>query len=217
MDNKSRFFLGVSSMIRLLLRAVLVCLPLMVAGRALAEDTPKAILDRAIKAHGADKFEKLKAAQTSGKGTVDVAGMTLSFTSEGSAQLPDKFKSILHMDIGGMKITQVQTMNGDKITLSVNGMAQNITDELRKIFKEQDYADLVSTLLPLKDKGFELALAGEANVDGKPAVGIKVKSKDKPDITLYFDKKTDLLVKSEHRATDPMSNQEYTQASSSVI
>ena len=83
-------------MLRFLTGATVVCLLLGQAGRVLAEDTAQAIIDKAIKAHGgAEKLAKFKAVQTSGKGTIEVMGMTLSFTAEGAAQMPDKFKSDL--------------------------------------------------------------------------------------------------------------------------
>src|SRR5207245_430056 len=89
----------------------------------------QAIIDKAIKAHGgAEKLAKFKAVQTSGKGTIEVMGMTLSFTAEGAAQMPDKFKSALHLEIAGMKVTQVQAMNGDKITITVNGIKTRMNE-----------------------------------------------------------------------------------------
>src|SRR5207237_10089060 len=109
-------------MLRFLTGATVVCLLLGLTGPVPAEDTAQGIIDKAVKAHGgAEKLAKFKAVQTSGKGTIEVMGTTLSFTAEGAAQMPDKFKSVLHLEVAGMKVTQVQAMNGDKITITVNG------------------------------------------------------------------------------------------------
>ena len=42
-----------------------------------------------------------------------------------------------------------------------------------------------ATLLPLREKGFKLAPAGEEQVAGKPAVGLKVTPPDGKDFTLF--------------------------------
>jgi hypothetical protein len=65
-------------------------------------------------------------------------------------------------------------------------------------------------MVPLKDKGFEFSLVGSVTVDGKDAVGVRVSCKGRPDVNLFFDKKTGLAIKSERRARDPMTNTEYT-------
>jgi hypothetical protein len=70
--------------------------------------------------------------------------------------------------------------------------------------KEEIYAAWVADLVALKEKMFTLSSLGETNVDGKPAVGVKVSSKGHRDINLYFDKETGLLAKSETRVKDEM-------------
>src|SRR5262249_25995452 len=49
------------------------------------------------------------------------------------------------------------------------------------------------------EKGYSLAPLGEIKVDDRPAVGVKVTHKDRPDVDLYFDKKSGLPVKCEMR------------------
>src|SRR5262249_52815459 len=51
-----------------------------------------------------------------------------------------------------------------------------------------------------------------AEVEGRKARGIKVSSKDQPDVLLYFDNETGLLVKTEYRALDDRIGQEVTTA-----
>ena len=62
----------------------------------------------------------------------------------------------------------------------------------------------------LKDRGFEFSLVGNVTVDEKEAVGVKVSCKGRPDVNLFFDKRTGLAIKSERRARDPGTNEEYT-------
>jgi hypothetical protein len=59
-----------------------------------------------------------------------------------------------------------------------------------------------------KDLLFELAPLPDILVEGKPAAGIRVRSRGHKDINLYFDKKTYLLVKLQRRTDDPMIGEE---------
>src|SRR5262249_55055262 len=59
-----------------------------------------------------------------------------------------------------------------------------------------------------KDIIFDLEPLPEILVEGKPAAGIRVRSKGHKDINLYFDKKTYLLVKLQRRIDEPMTGQE---------
>src|SRR5262249_23596512 len=78
-------------------------------------------------------------------------------------------------------------------------------DQLKEM-KEQAYGGQIGNLWPLlkKDSKFTLSLLGEQQVDGKPAVGVKVASEGHRDIDLYFDKESNMLVKSESRTLHPM-------------
>jgi hypothetical protein len=60
----------------------------------------------------------------------------------------------------------------------------------------------------LKEKEYELSLIGEEKVEDKPAIGIRVVTKGKKDVNLYFDKKSNLLLKTEYRSVDPFTKNE---------
>jgi hypothetical protein len=75
--------------------------------------------------------------------------------------------------------------------------------EKLEYFLEQTYAMNVTSLLPLlADKEFKLATGGEKDVNGKKAAAVTVTRDKKPTITLYFDKVSGLLVKSESKVKD---------------
>ena len=186
---------------------------LALASAARAQESPKELLDRAYKALGGfDKLAKLKATQVKGKGMmylpVDGKVAEVSFTSDGAAQLPDKFKMTQQFEINGMKTTQVQILVGDKATILLNGSPVPLDDTTRKEMKEQVYFEHVSSLLPLRETTFTLTALEETKVDSKPAVGIKVSSKGHRDMSLYFDKETALPVKATFKALDPISGKE---------
>ena len=179
---------------------------------AKADESPKDLLERAFQAQGGfDKLAKLLATQVKGKGTIYLPVAEITFTSEGAAQLPDKYKSTLQFEINGAKFTQVQTLLGDKASILVNGNPQELDDNMRKEIKEQVYVEHVTSLVPLRETGFTLTALPEGQVDGQPALGIKITSKGHRDVSIYFDKKTALIVKAAYQAYDPLTMKEVAQ------
>jgi hypothetical protein len=69
----------------------------------------------------------------------------------------------------------------------------------------------VSEFGGLKDKKLKAALIGEAKVNDKPAIGVKISKEGQKDVDFYFDKKTGLVAKIERRARDVQSGQEVTE------
>ena len=64
-----------------------------------------------------------------------------------------------------------------------------------------EHVDRVTELADLlTDKGFTFASLADAQVEGRPVQGFKVSCKDRPDVSLFFDKETGLLVKYGYRA-----------------
>src|SRR5207302_7326086 len=84
-------------------------------------------------------------------------------------------------------------------------------DKLAEQLKEGAQMLAVFKLYPLKSKEYELSAIGAAQVNGKPALGIRTSKKGARDISMYFDKETGLLAKIEHRTVDFMSGQEVTE------
>jgi hypothetical protein len=64
--------------------------------------------------------------------------------------------------------------------------------------------------VPLDDRQFAFSLVGDATVDEQEAVGVRVSCPGRPDVNLFFDKKTGLVIKSERRTKDPLTEEEYT-------
>jgi hypothetical protein len=189
-----------------------VCVLAASAGRATAQGDPKAVIEKAIQAHGgAEKLEKYKAVHTKGKGTLELFNMQIEFTTEAHAQRPDKFKSVMEMNLGGMKISMTQMYNGEKFSINQNGMEVPLNDAMKNEVKEQVYAERIGDLLFLNDKDIKLSALPEIQVNGKPAVGVKVSSAGHRDINLYFDKQSGLLVKTEGKTLDAMTMQEINQ------
>jgi hypothetical protein len=174
-----------------------------------AQDEPKAILEKAIKAHGgAEKLNRLKAVQAKSKGNIQLFG-GLDFTQEMTTSFDGKFKEVMNLEANGQKINVVTLYNGQKGALTLNGKEQELPEKVLEELKEASYAIKAARLVPLlTDPMYTLSALGEVKVNDKPAVGVKVSSKGHRDISLYFDKDTGLLAKTESRKLDGQTMQE---------
>jgi hypothetical protein len=168
-----------------------------------------AIIDKAIKAHGgADKLAKMAALRLKTKGTIELLGNSAAFTQESAIQMPDKIKDTMQLDFMGQNIGVVTVFDGKKGWINANGMTMDMNDDIMEAMKEAVYMMSMQGFTGLKDKKYELSLLGDAKVNDRPAVGVKISSKGHKDVNVYFDKESGLMAKMEHRTKDLMSGQE---------
>jgi hypothetical protein len=187
--------------------AMLACF-LLPASAVRADDDCKAVIDKAIKAHGgAEKLAKFTGARSKSKGTIELGG-GLNFTSEGAFQQPDKFKESLELDVMGNKVSVVTVFNGEKGWIAAMGETKEMDDTILKACQEQAHFMQIMRMTMLKDKKCEFSPLGESKVNDKPAIGVKVSAKGHKDVNLFFDKETGLVAKVERQALDPMSGTE---------
>jgi hypothetical protein len=194
-----------------LLVPLVVCLGLVPAGTALGQEDARAILDRAIKAHGGeDKLSSLPAGRIKTKGKLVGAG-GLEFTQDAAYQLPGKVREEVTLEVNGKQIKILTVINGAKVSITADGKKVPLTDAIKEAIRDATVLLQVHQLVPLKAKGYELSSLGETKVNDKPAVGIRVSRKGKRDVNLFFDKKSGLLAKMERQTVEPMSGQEFTE------
>ena len=165
-------------------------------GLARAADDPKAVLDKGIKALGGeDKLGKLKAYSMKSKGKVFIQGSPNEFTMEVTTQGLDHTHSRFEGEFNGQKIEVTSVIAGDKgwSTFGDAGEldADRVAHEKRNLYLQV----LPVTLSRLKDSAYKLEAAKEEQVDGKPAVGVKITGPGQKDFILYFDKDSGLPVK----------------------
>jgi len=196
---------------RTAINSLALFLLLLSSGRTLAQFEPRAVIERALQVHGgARMIEKYKGVQMKGKGAVYLPD-EIQVGVEGFSELPGKFKSVMEMDVNGMKLTIIQAVNGDRVTIRQNGVDVPLNDKLKEELKEQVYADGVASLIVLRERGYKLAPLGETKVNDRDALGIKISSRGHRDVSLYFDKASGFLVKIEDKALDVKSMQEVLQ------
>jgi len=163
----------------------------------------KAIVEKAIKATGVKADGKHNAMTWKDKGKFSGAGFELDYTGDWAFQAPDKYRFDITGAFNDMKFTITVVVNGDKAWGNDGDQTAEFTDEKGEYTKNQVYQMWVTSLVPLvSDKGFTLATAKGKDVGGKPTEAVKVTRDKKPPITLYFDKATGLLVKSETTVKD---------------
>lgn len=170
----------------------------------------RAIVDKAIKAHGGQEaLDKFPATTVKFKGSFHGMGEGIPMVGEVVTMGSDKVRVDVEVEAGGMKFRIVNIVAGDKgWSKFANDDAKELSKDELEEGRKQAYTGWITTLAPLKDKQFKLATLGETKVNGRAALGVKVSSKGQRDVDLYFDKETGLLVKAEHLVKLDGSDQE---------
>jgi hypothetical protein len=175
-----------------------------------ADDEAKlrAVLDKAIKAHGgADNLKKFQAEVVKSKGTFYGMGEGIEYTETMSIQHPDRMRIDIEAD--NFKFTQV--FNKDKGWRKINDSTEDLPKEEVAEIGEQMYAGTVSSLVVLQDKSYKLSPLVENKVGDRAAIGMRVEHKGHRPISLYFDKDNGLLLKTETTGKDARNdNKEFT-------
>jgi hypothetical protein len=157
-------------------------------------DDGRAIVARSIKAAGGEaKLNKFHAQTWNEKGTYYGMGEGLPYTARCAMHAPDQFL---------MEIKGIFTMcvNGDTGWINADGKVTDMTKEEIEAERGNMRAGVIASLVPLKNKAFEVKAAGSAKVGDMDTLVVEVSRKDYPTTKLYFDKKTDMLVRMEYRA-----------------
>ncbi len=174
-------------------------------------------VDRAIKAMGGqDKLAKLPA--TTFKLTATPSDPNNQRKEEMSGTMsmlfPDKYRAELtRVGPNNMPENATLVIDGDKAWAfeAKRNTTEEAPEEVMAVMKAALTAvHLAHRLVPLTEKGYELAPLPETKVDGTAAVGVKVTHKGQPDMELYFDKDTNLPVRIEFKIKQPRMTEEST-------
>src|SRR5262249_42771214 len=157
---------------------VAVALVLGVVPRGVGQGDVKAILEKAIKAHGGgEKINKVNCLQTKTKGKLELFG-GIDLKQEMSLKFTGKVREVTDKEIGGQKVQVISVFDGNKAAITANGQAVDVNDKIMEEFKEIGYSLRIARLANvLTDKSLQLALLGESKVEDRPALGIKISSK----------------------------------------
>lgn len=192
-----RIFLGITLSLSILL--------LTGRGSADSPDTARGVIEQAIKAHGGEVLAKTRVQLRSTKGEIALGrldGTTVPFNGETMIHLPSLARWSFDLHPESQKFRIILVFNRDKGWRAGSGATKDMTPEEIEEFREEAYTLWLTTLLPLREKQFELTSLPEAKVLGQPAVVVKVASKGHADVKLFFNKQTNLLVKTERKARE---------------
>lgn len=170
-----------------------------VAAPAAAADDPKAVIAKAVAAHGgAAAVDKYAGQRAEFKGTVSLGGMDAEMTGRFVRAFPDKERLTATLTVGGMEVPLVQVTDGKTARQTVAGNPVPQDDGRTADARLGTYSALLAArLTPLLKAGgpFTLKPGPAATVDDRPAVGVVVEHAAYKPITLHFDTATGRLVK----------------------
>src|SRR5213592_355548 len=84
----------------------------MVAAQSDEKDEARAVIGKAIKAMGYENKAVPKGLRMKAKGTVEAGGMTLDIVQNLTIKLPNQFKDVTEVMVGGMTIPVTTIFNG---------------------------------------------------------------------------------------------------------
>ena len=183
-----------------MMSALLLALGL-VTGASAQEDV-KAVLDKAVKAHGGkENLAKMNMLNSKSRGTIDLFG-GLSFEQESTSNLPKQFKETIALEISGSKQTIITVYDDGKAWANINGETKDVDEKTTQEIKQASNLMQLGSLRFVDNKDYTVTPLGESKVDGKAVVGVKVVRHGFRDASLFFSKETGLLSKIESRTYD---------------
>lgn len=163
-------------------------------------DTALGVINQAIQAQGGEqRLVKSRLRQRQANGVRFLQDAEQPFTTDLVMALPDRFHDTIDIGAEGQKKRLLQILNGDKGWCASDGEATEMGPEEVNLLREEAYVVWLTTLVPLRDPAFELAPLPEIKVNGQPASGVKVSSKDHAAVQMFFDKQTGFLIRVERR------------------
>jgi hypothetical protein len=177
-----------------------VCLALALGRGALADEQAeaKALLDRAIQAlDSKGQLTRFKGQSIKGKGALRLEKET-ALSGEWFVQGLDQVRAVVEVQEDGMKSREVSVVNSKKGWVKTDdGESEDMDAETLASHREWVYACWVSSLVPLKEKVYQLSLLPESKVGKRTTVGLRVVRQGYPEVKLFFDKENALLLKME--------------------
>jgi hypothetical protein len=166
----------------------------------------RAIIDRAIEfAGGRDalgRYEKpfVRSATATAMGKMGPEESEMTITT----LFPNKYRTHQIPQRGGISETVFNGENGwgESVIPRLGVRKNTMNDVTLRLTRERLYGEWLNTLLPIDDDASRLSTVEDIAIDGRPAVGVNIAHKDRPDVQLHFDKETFALVKLARKMED---------------
>lgn len=183
---------------RLRMCVVMLSVALSVGTEPVAPLTPRAVVTKAIEAHGgAANLKRYQAFKFSAKGKVYGTKGAADMSFQLACEWPDRARVTSVFESRGRQHTMLVALDGPREWTTVDGKAGGVSKEVLAERREILHADWIASLRPLLDGTMTLASAREERIEGRPAVGVTVSDKGHRPVKLFFDKETGLLLKAE--------------------
>ena len=166
------------------------------------EPRPEEIIDKAIRAHGGE--EKLAGLSTITLKERMVYPDAGTWDTQIVVELPGRYRSERTISSGGKSSTWLIVLDGERGWMKQDEVVTPYPSSLiASFFKYTIPYEGPRSILRLrarqKKPACQFTTAGEGTVEGRPAVGLRMKLEGGPEATWYFDKETGLLLKEEQR------------------
>src|SRR5262245_22802903 len=163
----------------------------------------KGLIDRAIRAHagGPDNLDRMKRFVKKLRGSVRLGEVTVPAAAEGQLEMPASVRWLQEMTPPtGPRQSVLFVISRSGEWKSVSGQTIDLPRAESDALRVNFHARWLTTLLPLRDDstGWTVRPAAAAQVEGEPAAGVTVSAPGQPDVTLYFRRSNDLLVKASY-------------------
>ena len=163
---------------------------------ALAQQDAQETIKKAVEAHGGkEALTKAQQFKRTSSGTI-FFGQTQKFTDELIVALPTKIKLDIKLDT---KENLLMCLEGDTGWSIASGFPIDLSKEKIVELKEESYFLQVTNLVSILEPSSKLTSLGESKLMNKPVLGVKVSLAGGPEVSLYFDKETNLLTKAERK------------------
>ena len=163
---------------------------------ALAQQDVQETIKKAVEAHGGkEALTKAQQFKRTSSGTI-FFGQTQKFTDELIVALPTKIKLDIKLDT---KENLLMCLEGDTGWSIASGFPIDLSKEKIVELKEESYFLQVTNLVSILEPTSKLTSLGESKLMNKPVLGVKVSLAGGPEVSLYFDKETNLLTKAERK------------------
>ena len=164
------------------------------------DEDAKAIIERAVKAAGGADALLSRSLHSRIKGKTFSAKRESHATFEGeNIECPDgRERMTLSMDLDGTNFKIVSVAAGDKSWTTINGELTDVLNDPETDAQRRHVSRVLRLVPLLREKDFTITALGPSKVQGKDAVGVKVSCKGHPDVSIFFDKTSNLML--EHAA-----------------
>lgn len=171
------------------------------------EIKPADLVQKSIEAHGgAAALNKAKTARMTAKGTMTLGTEKIDYSATSVHALPDKYRLETVGERARLKFVTTQTLNGKKtkIRATLAGSDQPIPEKAKEDTIQAALVQEATLLTPLLEgKKYTLKADKDVEIDGQPAAVLVVTGNGLKELKLFFDKKSNLLVKMQRKGLAP--------------